>query len=119
LATALFASDGPGRIVYLDKPVSLWRRRAGRFHGSMTVAQRLEGDLRVIRHACRSAGMAPDYAKIRASLMLRATFFTRGDIRSAWTHSRTLTEGARPSWIWLARLLCRQLRHRTPWVMEA
>lgn len=119
LATALFAQNARGPVVYLDKPVSCWRRRAGRFHSSLTAAQRLAGDLRVMESACRSAHVAPDYAKIRASLMLRAAYFTRGNLHAAWTCSRALTEGARPSWAWLAKLLCRQLHYKTPWLVKA
>ncbi len=119
LATVLFAQRAQTPIVYLDAPVSRWRRREGRFHGSMTVPQRLAGDLRVMESACRSAQVTPDYAKIRASLMLRATFFMHGDFRAAWAYSRALTSGTRLSWPWLAKLLCRQLYYRTPWRVEA
>ena len=119
LATALFAQNAHGPVVYLDKPVFSWRRRAGRFHSSMTIAERLEGDLRVIETACRSAKIIPDHAKVRASLALRAAFLTRGNFGAAWSYSRSLTEGTRLSWTWLAKLLCRQLRYNTPWLVEA
>ena len=35
----------------------------------------------------------PDHAKIRASLLVRATFFTRGDLISAWRYARIFTGG--------------------------
>ena len=118
LATALFLQRAGGSVVYLDEPVSTWRHRPGRFHGSMTPAKRLEGDVRVMENACSSARLEPDYAKIRASLVVRATFFTRGDVISAWRYARIFTGGRTISWTWLARLLCRQIRYRTPWAVK-
>ncbi len=118
LATALFLQRAGGSVVYLDEPVSTWRHRPGRFHGSMTPAKRLEGDVRVMESACSSARLQPDYAKIRASLVVRATLFTRGDVISAWRYARIFTGGRTISWTWLARLLCRQIRYRTPWAVK-
>jgi glycosyltransferase involved in cell wall biosynthesis len=117
LATALFAQHG--RIVYLDRPVSMWRQRTGRFHSSMTVAQRLAGDLRVMECACRAARLDPDYSKIRASMLLRGAIFHRGNVRRAWRHAHDIPQEARISWTWLLRLLVRQMQHRTPWLVEA
>ena len=117
LATALFAQQG--LIVYLDRPVSMWRRRPGRFHGSMIVGQRLAGDLRVMEYACRAARLDPDYSKIRASLFLRGAVFYRGNLRRAWRDAEDMPQQERVSWTWLLRLLLRLLRHRTPWLVEA
>lgn len=118
LATAAFAQQSGAPLVYLDKPVSRWRTRPGRFHASMDPMARLAGDIRVIEQACRAAKVAPDYTKIRASLMLRAFFYSR-DLAAAWTLSKTLTQGAQPSWLWLATLLRRQAQYQTPWLVEA
>jgi Glycosyl transferase family 2 len=118
LATALFLQRAGGRVVYLDEPVSTWRSRPGRFHGSMTPEKRLEGDVRVMEYACSLARLQPDYAKIRASLVVRATVFTRGDVISAWRYARVFAGGRTISWIWIARLICRQIRYRTPWLVK-
>ena len=118
LATAQFAREADAPLVYLDRPVSRWRTRPGRFHASMDPMQRLTDDVRVIEQACRAGKVAPDYTKIRASLMLRAFFYSR-DPRAAWTQSKLLTQGAYPSWLWLATLLRRQAQYRTPWLVEA
>ena len=119
LATALFAHGNAARIVYLDKPVSSWRSRPGRFHSTMNPDERLKGDLRVIERGCRAAKVAPDYKKIRASLLLRTLFHRRGGLAAAWTQSKLLTQGAPPSWLWLATLLWRQALFKTPWRVEA
>jgi hypothetical protein len=84
----------------------------------MDPLRRLEGDIRVIERACRAGKVAPDYTKIRANLMLRAFFYSR-DPRAAWSCSKLLTQGARPSWLWLATLLRRQAQYKTPWLVEA
>lgn len=118
LATAFFAQECEAPLVYLDQPVSRWRSRPGRFHASMDPMQRLADDIRIIERACRAGRVAPDYTKIRASVMLRAFFYSR-DPLAAWTQSKRLTQGARPSWLWLATLLARQAHYRTPWLVEA
>lgn len=119
LATALFARDSSRPIVYLDRPISLWRRRSGRFHGSMMVVQRLTGDLRVMESACRASSIAPDYSRIRASLLMRGAFFCKGNLFQAWRITRKLV-GVHPmSWAWLATLTLRLLRNGTPWLVEA
>lgn len=119
LATALFVRESGTPIVYLDRPVSIWRRRPGRFHSSMSVAERLAGDLRIIESACRASSLAPDYPRIRACLLLRGTVFCRGNLLRAWRLARDVT-GRRPiSWSWLARLAFRLLRNGTPWLVEA
>jgi glycosyltransferase involved in cell wall biosynthesis len=119
LATALFAEGSATLIVYLDRPVSIWRRRPGRFHSSMTVAQRLAGDLRVIECACRASSLTPDYPRIRASLLLRGTVFCRGNLLRAWHLARDVTANRPISWSWLAQLTFRLLRNGTPWQVEA
>ena len=119
LATAHFARQAARPIVYLDRPISLWRRRPGRFHGSMTAAQRLAGDLRVMECACSASGLAPDYPRIRASLLLRATLFCRGNLLAAWRITHEMAVGHPMSWSWLARLVVRLLRNGTPWLVEA
>jgi len=118
LATALFAQESGKPIVYLDRPISLWRRRDGRFHSSMTVAQRLAGDLRVMECACKACNVAPDYPRIRASLLLRGTLFCRGNLLRAWRITRAMAGRHPMSWAWLARLIARQLRNGTPWLVE-
>jgi glycosyltransferase involved in cell wall biosynthesis len=119
LATALFAQESRAPIVYLDRSVSMWRRRPGRFHSSMTVAQRLAGDIRIIECACRASNLMPDYPRIRASLVLRGTVFCRGNLIRAWRLAGDVT-GRRPiSWSWLTRLAFRLLCHGTPWLVEA
>jgi len=119
LATASFAQANDAKIVYLDWPLSCWRRRSARFHAGMEVGSRLEGDLRVIEQACRAAKVAPDYTRIRASLLLRGIFHNRGRLRAAWTQSRILTQGAPPSLTWLAAMPWRQALFKTPWRVEA
>jgi glycosyltransferase involved in cell wall biosynthesis len=119
LATALFAQANDARIVYLDRPLSRWRARPGRFHAGMEAGARLAGDLRVIEQGCRAARVAPDYTKIRASLIVRGLFHNRGRLRAAWTQSKTLTRGAPPSLLWLATLPLRQALFKTPWRVEA
>lgn len=119
LATASFAQANAARLVYLDRPLSCWRSRPGRFHSSMDPDERLEGDLRVIERGCRAAKVAPDYMRIRSSLLLRALFHRRGGLAAAWIRSRHLTQGAPPSFSWLATLLWRKALFKTPWRVEA
>lgn len=119
LATAMFARESGAPIVYLDRCISIWRRRPGRFHSAMTVTQRLAGDLRIMEYACRASNMTPDYPRIRASLLLRATVFCRGNLFRAWHLARDITGRYPISWTWLARLLFRLLRYGTPWLVEA
>ena len=118
LATALFTQAAGKKVVYLDRPISSWRQRPGRFHAGITAEQRIEGDLRVIKGACRPARIAIDYEKLGANLLLRCLVYTRGNVALAWRASRALTDGAWPSWRWLMTLLCRQLHYQTPWMME-
>jgi len=119
LATAHFAREAARPIVYLDRPISLWRRRPGRFHSSMTAAQRLAGDLRVMECACGASGLSPDYPRIKASLLLRATLFCRGNLLYAWRITKDMAGRHPISWSWLARLIVRHLRNGTPWLVEA
>jgi glycosyltransferase involved in cell wall biosynthesis len=119
LATALFAQANDARIVYLDRPLSCWRQRKDRFHAGMDAQARLIGDLRVIEQGCRAAKVAPDYTKIRASLLVRGFFHNRGRLRAVWTQSKILTQGAPPSLYWLAALPWRQALFKTPWRVEA
>jgi len=119
LATALFAQANDARIVYLDRPLSCWRDRKGRFHAGIDPEARLIGDLRVIERGCRAAKVAPDYTKIRASLLVRGLFHNRGRLRAAWSQSKILTQGAPPSLYWLAALPLRQVLFKTPWRVEA
>lgn len=119
LATALFAQANAARIVYLDRPLSCWRARAGRFHAGIGAEARMEGDLRVIERGCRAAKVAPDYTRIRASLLLRGLYHSHGDLSAAWRQSEILTQGAPPSIAWLAALSWRQALFKTPWRVEA
>ncbi|MDZ5650110.1 glycosyltransferase family 2 protein [Nitrospirillum sp. BR 11828] len=122
LATAVFtrvAGGGTGGVVtYLDKPISRWRARPGRFHSGMDPRGRLASDVRVMERACQAAGVATDHPRIRASVLLRAIWLTRGDLRAAWAWSGALVPAA-PSWTWLFRLLFRQALHKTPWLVKA
>jgi hypothetical protein len=115
----LFAQANDARIVYLDRPLSCWRQRKDRFHAGMDAQARLIGDLRVIEQGCRAAKVAPDYTKIRASLLVRGFFHNRGRLRAVWTQSKILTQGAPPSLYWLAALPWRQALFKTPWRVEA
>jgi glycosyltransferase involved in cell wall biosynthesis len=119
LATALFAQEAGRPIVYLDRPISIWRRRPGRFHASITVAQRLAGDFRVMERACGASRLPLNHSRIRASLLLRGTIFCRGNLRRAWRLARDIPGSAPISWSWLLKLIVRLLRHRTPWLVEA
>jgi glycosyltransferase involved in cell wall biosynthesis len=118
-ATAEFARKSQTPIVYLDRPISLWRRRPGRFHASMTVTGRLTGDVRVMECACRASRQPLDYPRIRASLLLRAIVFCRGNLRRAWCLARDIPQPSPISWTWLAKLIVRLFRHGTPWLVEA
>jgi glycosyltransferase involved in cell wall biosynthesis len=118
IATALFAQANDARIVYLDRPLSLWRDRRDRFHAGMDADARMAGDLRLIEQGCRAAKVAPDYTKIRASLIVRGLFHKRG-LRAAWTQSKILTRNVPPSLYWLAALPWRQALFKTPWRVEA
>lgn len=118
MATASFACRA-GSIVYLDRPVSRWRRRAARFHSSITPRERLANDLRVIERACREASIAPDYPKIRATLILRAMFYAKGNMFAGWKAARGAAGNGIVSWPWFTLLALRWLRNRTPWVIEA
>ena len=119
LATVYFAQQNDASIVYLDRPLSCWRQRAARFHSGMKAESRLEGDLRMIERACRAAKVAPDYTRIRSSLLLRGIFHNRGRLRAAWNQSGILTQGAPPSLTWLAAMPWRQALFKTPWRVEA
>ena len=119
LATVFFAQANDSSVVYLDRPLSCWRQRAGRFHSSMEAGSRLAGDLRMIEQACRAAKVAPDYTRIRSSLLLRGVFHNRGRLGAAWTQSKILTQGAPPSLTWLAAIPWRRALFKTPWRVEA
>jgi hypothetical protein len=119
LATALFAWESGKPIVYCDSPISMWRRRPGRFHSSMTVTQRLAGDVRVMENACRASHLAPDYPRIRASLLLRGTIFCRGNFFRAWRIAGQAVGRHPISWGWLAKLTFRLLCNGTPWLVRA
>lgn len=119
LATAFFARDAGRPIVYLDRPISLWRRRPGRFHSSMTAAQRLAGDLHVMECACAASDVMPDYPRIRASLLLRGTLFCRGNVLRARRITKDMVGRHPTSWTWVAKLILRLLRNGTPWLVEA
>ena len=119
IATASFLREARGWVCYHDTPVSYWRSRPGRFHSSISVDQRLEGDMRAIRYTCGQAGVTPDYARIRASLFLRGAALRRGAVGAAWRSARALTQGVPISWSWLMRMLLSRLRYGTPWLIWA
>ena len=118
MATARFARQAARCVVYLDQPISCWRRRATRFHNSMTAGQRLEDDLRVIEHACQDAHVEPDFPKIRATLILRGAFHAGGNLRAAWNNARKVVGDGVVSWSWLVRLMLWRLNYDTPWIIE-
>jgi glycosyltransferase involved in cell wall biosynthesis len=119
LATALFAQEAGRPNVYLDRPISIWRRRPGRFHASITLAQRLAGDFRVMQRACEASRLPLNHSHIRASLLLRGTVLCRGNLRRAWRLARDIPGAAPISWSWFAKLIVRLFRHGTPWLVEA
>ncbi len=114
-ATALYSCACDSPIVYLDRPISRWRRRSGRFHSSLDVEARLQNDFRVIVEACRDAGIEPDYPKIHATMLLRRFFHRNGLKLLGGAGSASAGE---ISWAWLSRLVFRQLRYNTPWQIE-
>jgi len=115
-ATAAFLMAAGRPLVYLDRPVMRWRRRAGRFHSSMDLNGRLAKDKALILQVCSEAGVAPDAREIRCTFMLRIIFHSRGNICVAWPHFVNLMREPAPiRWSFLAMLLMRGLIYKTPW----
>lgn len=119
LATAFFTRAANRPIVYLDRPISCWRERPQRFHSTMIPVQRWSDDFRVIENACSATGVQPDYARIRATLLLRSLLSTRGDFFQALHQMRQVSGAGVLSLCWLAKLVLRQFRYGTPWFAEA
>jgi len=119
-ATTTFVHQSGCPVVYLDQPVSCWRRRAGRFHASLDHLQRGRTDLLMVADACHEGGIAPDWRKVRAALILRTLFHADYSISAAWPVLREVgLSPTRVSWPWMARLLVNKLLYRTPWTISA
>jgi glycosyltransferase involved in cell wall biosynthesis len=115
-ATAAFLRASGRPLVYLDRPITQWRRRAGRFHSGMDLTQRLSRDMALIRSACNEADVAVDPRKIRCTFLLRIIFHAQGNIFSAWSRLQGIGCDSAPiHWSFLLAMLWRQLIHETPW----
>jgi hypothetical protein len=115
-ATAAFLRASGRPLIYLDRPITQWRRRAGRFHSGMDLTQRLSRDLALIRSICSESDVAIDARKIRCTIILRIIFHARGNIFSAWSHIQSIACDPAPiHWSFLLAMLWRQLIHKTPW----
>jgi len=115
-ATAAFLRASGRPLVYLDRPITQWRRRAGRFHTGMDLTQRLSRDLALIRSTCSEADVAIDPRKIRCTILLRIIFHERGNIFSARSRLQSIACDRAPiHWFFLLAMLWRQLIHHTPW----
>ena len=115
-ATAAFLRASGRPLIYLDRPITQWRRRAGRFHSGMDLTQRLSRDLALIRSICSESDVAIDARKIRCTIILRIIFHARGNIFSAWSHIQSIACDPTPiHWSFLLAMLWRQLIHKTPW----
>ena len=115
-ATSLFLHAANRPVVYLDRPITQWRERAGRFHNSMDFLQRLENDLALIERVAKETGVEIDYRKILSTFLLRILFHARGNplkTRSYWNSFLCKSKPISPPWI--VRLLTRQLLYKTPW----
>ena len=113
----LFAARAGKPIVYLDRPLTRWLDRPGRFHAGMTVENQLNGDARVMRDTCAIIGIELEEARLRATLVLRG-FFLAGLGAGLRLARRTAGEG-RISWSWLLRLAMRRLAFSTPWMVTS
>jgi glycosyltransferase involved in cell wall biosynthesis len=119
-ATALFLRQSGRPVVYLDHPVSRWRKRADRFHSSMDLSDRLARDMALITQTCRDAGVVADRQEIRCTFMLRIIFHAGGNIFSAWPRLQSLIRDPAPiHWSFLLAMLWRQLIYKTPWRIRA
>jgi hypothetical protein len=115
-ATAAFLRASGRPVVYLDRPITQWRRRAGRFHSGMDLTQRFSQDLALIRSTCSESDVTIDPRKIRCTFLLRFIFHARGNIFSAWIRLQSIACDPAPiHWSFLLAMLWRQLIHETPW----
>jgi glycosyltransferase involved in cell wall biosynthesis len=115
-ATASFLLQAGRPLVYLDRPIMRWRRRAGRFHSGMDFTQRLSRDMALMLQICREAGIVPDTQEIRCTFILRIIFHAEGNIFAAWPLLRSLLRNPAPiRWSFMFALLARQSIYKTPW----
>jgi glycosyltransferase involved in cell wall biosynthesis len=115
-ATAAFLMAGRRPLVYLDRPIMQWRRRAGRFHSNMDLNERLAKDKALMLKVCGEAGVVPDAQEIRCTFMLRTIFHSKGNISAALPHFMNLARDPPPiRWSFLTMLLMRGLIYKTPW----
>ncbi len=113
-ASFLIAADRP--VIYLDRPLMQWRRRAGRFHSGMGLMQRLARDRALAVRICREARVTLDDNAIRCTFLLRIIFHRGGNILTTWRDLQSLyRDHARMRWSLLLTLLWRQLIYKTPW----
>jgi glycosyltransferase involved in cell wall biosynthesis len=117
-ATIRFLEAAQRPVVYLDRPITVWRARKDRFHSSMSLNARLDGDLNLIRTACQETGLIPDEQKIRCTLLLRVLFHCRGNVLRAWPVVRRYWP-QHFCWRWIFGMLARQIRLGTPWRIAA
>jgi glycosyltransferase involved in cell wall biosynthesis len=115
-ATASFLIAANRPVIYLDRPLMRWRRRAARFHSGMDLMQRLARDRALAVRICREACVTPDDEGIRCTFLLRIIFHRGGNIPAAWPDLQSLfRDHARMRWSLLFTLLWRQLIYKTPW----
>jgi len=119
-STTTFVHEAGAPVVYLDRPVSAWRRRAERFHAGLDHLERAKSDLKMVEDACREGGVVPDWRKVRASLILRTLFHAEYSIAAAWpVLSAVGLDPIRISWPWMLRLTLNKLLYKTPWTVSA
>src|SRR5262249_6083981 len=117
-ATCAFVQQSGRPVVYLDRPVSRWRRREGRVHMSMDHLKRARDDLNTISKVCAAGGIAPDWRKVRAALLLRTLFHANGNMRAAWPVLREIGWSPRGvSWPWIGKLIFENVAYGRPFAI--
>jgi glycosyltransferase involved in cell wall biosynthesis len=115
-ATASFLLSSNRPVIYLDRPLMRWRRRAERFHSSMNLKQRLAKDRALAGAMCRDANVALDEYAINCTFLLRIIFHARGNIIAAWRDLQSLFRNHQHiRWSFLIAMVWRQLIYKTPW----
>jgi len=119
-ASTAFVHQSGRPVVYLDRPVSCWRRRAGRFHAKLDHLERGRTDLTMVADACSEGGVKPDWRKVKAALILRSLFHANYSLSEIWPVVREVgMSPTRVSWPWMLRLLLNKILYRTPWTIIA
>jgi len=119
-ASTAFVHQSGQPVVYLDRPVSCWRRRTDRFHAKLDHLERGRTDLSMVADACSEGGVAPDWRKVKAALILRSLFHANYSLPAIWPVVREVgVSPTRVSWAWMVRLLLNKLIYRTPWTITA